>query len=337
MNNKPKLIKIIGSVFTVFLSLILLIVLFLLFVPTFEHVDKKKVESSSDWMAGIDDNKLLSDINIPGTHDAATKYVQLAFFSRCQDLGIFRQLESGIRYLDIRLGVTKQKMKLMHGFTTAKKNLLPWSKDLLLEDVLNDCYQFLNEHPTETILFVVKQEYGNETTAKFQEILNTYITKDQNYWYLNDKIPSLKEARGKLVLMRRYSDALGLGASSGIPLSWGEPKVEPGNELSQIIATSIYDNHILKVQDLYELNTNKKWSAFLKVIDLLEKENSNDVYINFLSTKGSLTYGHPYFYANNLNQKLLQKKLINGKKYGWIILDFASPTLANRIYSTNFN
>lgn len=331
--NRKILCRILLAVSGVVLGAVLL----LLAVPLLEHVNKKSVEGSADWMAAVDDSRLLNEINLPGTHDSATTYVELAFFSRCQDLSILEQLEAGIRYLDIRLGIEDGKMKLMHGFTNAKKNALPWSEKLWLGDVLSQCYEFLKQHPTETIVFMVKQEYGDESVAEFETLLNSYIMENPDYWYLSDSLPTLKEARGKLVLMRRYDDKAELGAASGVPMAWGNPKPEAEHELSDIASVSEFATHTLKVQDMYELDTKEKWTAFSDFLEYCEKGTSlEEIRINFLSTKGSLTYGHPYYFAAALNKKLLKTELINGVNYGWIILDFASPELAAYIYETNY-
>lgn len=304
MKGKINIRKIICRMAAIVVGLIAVAVLLLVCVPFFEHVDKTPVGGSADWMAELEDSLLLSEINLPGTHDSATNHIELGFFSRCQDLSVAEQLEGGFRYLDIRLGAEEEKMKLMHSFTSAKKTVWPWSEDLLLEDVLAECYAFLEKHPTETVVFVVKQEYGEVPAAEFESLLCSYIIKNPDYWYWGNTIPTLSEVRGKLVLMRRYEGELGVPYES-------------------------------QVQDGYELDTEEKWEAFTEFLTYCETEAPEGVHINFLSTKGSLTYGHPYYFAHALNAKFLDTTLTSGKKYGWIILDFANPLLAEHIYSTN--
>lgn len=316
--------KILKKLMVMIISLVMMIVLALCLIPKFEHVNKDFILESAKWMSSVDDSKLLSEINIPGSHDSATEHVELAFFSRCQDLSISEQLNAGIRYLDIRLGMEEGRMKLMHGFTSAKKGNI-FSEDLFLEDVLKDCYQFLDDHPSETIIFMVKQEYGDDSIDEFQHLLHEIIQKNQSYWYLNDEIPLLKQVRGKLVFMRRYPDAAGLNERSGIHMEWHEPGGYDG------IAYESFAKHDCLVQDMYELEVNEKW----KVYNYALKKEFNGVSIHFLSTKGSLTYGHPYYYAYHLNQRFLDQTLEN-KTYGWIIFDFVNAEIAQHVYQTNF-
>lgn len=58
--------------------------------------------TSSNWMNYIDGSTLLSQINIPGTHDSGTTYIKGSAANQCQNLTIADQLELGARYLDIR-------------------------------------------------------------------------------------------------------------------------------------------------------------------------------------------------------------------------------------------
>ena len=150
--------RILLRIVLILLALIVLAALVLWIIPLTERDDGSTVDGSADWMAKVDGSQSLSALAIPGTHDSATQYSQLAFFSKCQTKDIRAQLDAGFRYLDIRLAVDGDRLKLVHGFTACKTGPMPWSDTLYLDDVLDQCYAFLKEHPTETILFVVKQD-----------------------------------------------------------------------------------------------------------------------------------------------------------------------------------
>ena len=53
------------------------------------RVNKKTEVATNNWMKDLNGELHLSEINIPGVHDAATNHVQLSFFSRCQYFGIY--------------------------------------------------------------------------------------------------------------------------------------------------------------------------------------------------------------------------------------------------------
>ncbi len=298
-------------------------------VPAFETADRTPVEDSADWMAKLDDGRMLSEVVLPGTHDSATKNVQLAYFSKCQALTVGEQLEAGFRYLDIRLGADGEKLKLMHGFTNCITSGWPWADALYLDAVLEDCYAFLDAHPTETVVFAVKQEHGDESVETFESLLNAYCEANPDRWLLTDRIPTVGEARGRLVLMRRYADEANLGANSGIPLLWEN---QSGHEdVNQNIVAEDNGLYTLYVQDRYEYDEGAKWKAFLQGLQS-GKTGADEISIHFLSTKGEATYGHPHQYARALNLYLLKIDTLSG----WIVVDFANAKLAQHIYQNNF-
>ena len=327
--RKKKAVKLMHLLWILPALMILSAAVLMYVVPALELADRTAVEGSADWMAKLDDDKQLSEITLPGTHDAATKNVQLAFFSKCQALLIREQLEAGFRYLDIRLGADGEKLKLMHGFTNCTKNGWPWAGALYLDAVLDDCYAFLSAHPTETIVFAVKQEHGDETVAQFQTLLNAYVQKQPDRWLLTDRIPTVGEARGKLVLMRRYADEANLGENSGIPLLWDNQSGH--DDVSAHIASHDNGTYLLSVQDRYEYEEGPKWKAFLLGQEA-SKPGRDAVSIHFLSTKGSAAYGHPFQYAKALNLYLLATDDLSG----WIAVDFGSAKIAQHIYDVNF-
>ncbi len=299
-------------------------------IPAFETVDRTPVEGSADWMKPLDDAMPLSGVVLPGAHDSATKNVQLAFITRCQALTIGEQLEAGYRYLDIRLGASGEKLKLMHGFTNCTTSGWPWAATLYLDDVLADCYAFLNAHPSETIVFAVKHEHGNESPEQFEAMLGAYISKKPDMWLLTDRIPTVGEARGKIFLTRHYEDKNQPVPTLGLPCYWatqGDHK-----DVSRNAATHKNGSYTLIMQDRYTYDKADKWNAFREG---LKAGETGDAFlsIHFLSTKGTATFGHPYTFAKALNAELLAS---SDRLNGWIVTDFASPSLAARIYRTNF-
>jgi 1-phosphatidylinositol phosphodiesterase len=283
-------------------------------------------------MAALTEETPLGDIILPGTHDSATQYVQLAFFSKCQSLSIAQQLEAGFRYLDIRLGDVKKGADyppLMHGFTNCKTG--PLGGTLTLDQVLADCYAFLAQHPTETVIFTVKHEHGDSTAADFQRTLQGFTAAREANWLLTDTLPTLGEARGKLVLLRRYEDEAGLGERSGVPFLWEDQK---GHEdTTQNTEQVEQGSYSLWVQDRFEYGLEDKWTAFEKGMDEADAQKAEgDIVLSFLSTKGTASYGHPWRYAKDLNARLLK----TGDLTGWVVLDFLDARLAYHLYSMNF-
>ena len=318
-------------------AVLLLAALVLTVIPMTETVSPKTVEGSADWMGRLDGSLCLNEIILPGAHDSASQHVQLGFVTKCQALTIRELLDAGVRYLDIRLAVGPEdgngsrRMQLMHGFTKCRIGAMPWEQTLYLDRVLDQCVSFLKAHPTETVIFVVKHEYGSESTEEFQNLLNAALADRAEYCLLTDTLPTLEEARGKLVLFRRYADKAALGPAAGIHMDWkeqdGSGDLSKNTELNQIGSLRFW------VQDRFCYKTEDKWTAFLAGLDCPDIQ-PGDVAIHFLSTKGTDGYGHPYGCAMDLNPLLAS--LPQDRLNGWIVVDFADAALCRHIWEANF-
>ena len=346
MEKKKRRMRPLGVILRILaglLALLLLAALVLTILPMTETVEKTALPGAADWMAPLPNERSLNALAIPGTHDSATQYVQLAYFSKCQASGISTQLADGFRYLDIRLGEDKGEAVLYHGFCKCREGLLPWSKPLSLQAVLADCYAFLDLHPGETIVFAVMREHGG-TDEWAQTVLKAAADAAPDKWYLSDSLPTLGECRGKLVLMRRWEDVRGLGQEAGIRMIWPDQNdrdaagADPEKPTSAA-ARAPQETYTLLVQDHYKYDTERKWTAFLNGLAAEKGRAADDsgrplLRLNFLSTNGSPAYGHPYKYAKALNPRT--PGLLAGFDPAWVIFDFSDGELAQRVWSRNF-
>ena len=83
------------------------------------------------------------------------------------------------------------------------------------------CVDFLETHPTECIVMQIKWHEAADdgtSTQTFQQVLDAYIGPFRSFFYLDNRIPTLGEVRGKIVVVRRFdldpgSDPRGLDLS----------------------------------------------------------------------------------------------------------------------------
>jgi len=80
---------------------ILVVIISILISANSNNIEGK----NKSWMRDIPDEKKLSDIIIPGVHNAAASRLPLSLFARCQSYSIYDLLNAGYRYLDIRAGI----------------------------------------------------------------------------------------------------------------------------------------------------------------------------------------------------------------------------------------
>lgn len=200
----------------------------------------------ANWMTYISNDTYINNINIPGTHDSGTYDIGqltnnkvankifsitglglpssiLSGLGQTQDMDITEQLESGIRYLDIRLANNERKpsnLFLSHGNdikvidTVPCINLKNKTELLYLTDVIEESINFLKIHYNETIIMHLKEEsvdvkniYNDiDNDNEFSTLLTSYTIfndKYKNYFYNKNKIPKLGDVRGKIVLLTR--------------------------------------------------------------------------------------------------------------------------------------
>ena len=275
-------------------------------------------------MENISGDTKLSALSIPGTHDSATQYVNLSPIFQCQDTDIQTQLENVYRYLDIRLVLKNDNLILKHNFAKCRKDKSIFSTSLTLDDVLNDIYTFLDQNPSETVIFCVKKENSKDDLNKVKSILNSKIPTDS--FLPSIRIPTLDEVRCKIVLATRFENDYSLY------LNWQEQGDHtildvPHKKEDMNVSESFF------VQDRYNYDVEDKMQA---IEYCLENSMSNDstFHLNFTSTSGKGKVGFPKKYAKKINNYLMEYDW-QKKYYGILIVDFADQELAHKIYLTN--
>lgn len=275
----------------------------------------------NNWMAGLQDNISISKISIPGTHDSGARIDApvVTGTAKTQNLSIAEQLNAGVRFLDIRCRHIDNSFTIHHG---------PIYQNLNFDDVLNACYAFLENHPSETIIMSVKEEHdASNTTRSFESTFDSYTQKNPSKWDLGTNIPTLGEVRGKIRLLRRFS----AGTAKGInATSWADNTTfEINNPGAQ-----------LKVQDYYKVtNNDDKWNGISNLFNDAKNSNSNRLFINFTSGYKPGIFGIPSIptVSNAINPKLKTFFQSNTKgSYGVMPIDFVNAELAELIVKTNF-
>lgn len=275
--------------------------------------------SLTDWMSALPDSRSLADLTIPGTHDSGADYNSgiTSAYSRCQSLSIADQLSAGVRFLDIRLKLQDGGLNVYHGVV---------DQHLTFDEVLADCKAFLTAHPGEVILMSIKQE--DDDNASFPSAIAEMIAEDSALWYTQNRLPTLGEVRGKIILVRRYS-----GAAIGINCA---------DNWADSTDFSMNNGVSMQVQDYYSLgsssNLEVKWS---KIQTLISTAAGSDrtFCLNFTSGYTSGLFGLPNITAvsDYVNPKLTAyfATLPQGG-YGTFAIDFITPEIAAALIATNF-
>lgn len=287
----------------------------------------------TEWMKSIDGGRSLFSLSIPATHDSATQCVQLSRFAKCQDEDIYTQLCLGARAIDIRVEPKGDKLALVHGiakiFTEKSK-----SEAMELDDVLKMCYAFLEEHPSEVIVFQFKNDSNKKNEQSFNNLFYSYIKGNEDRWYLKSTAPTLDEARGKLVLLRRckldISNREFTADNTGIDFSsW----VEQDKAVPYALTLKTGSDEFI-IQDRFKYAPKPRWSECVKPFLDERTEFDGKFILCYLSTAGGIK--GPRRNAEYINARFSEYPLNKNVYYGMVFFDFITDELSEKIISLNF-
>ncbi|KAI5210341.1 hypothetical protein AUEXF2481DRAFT_35068 [Aureobasidium subglaciale EXF-2481] len=164
----------------------------------------------ADWMCFLPDDVPISGLSIPGTHDSAA-FMSTWPFVATQTLTTAQQLDAGIRYFDLRCGIVKDEVVMVHGRAVL---------GLKFSEVLISMYTFLAKHPKEGIVIQLKQDRKDEaSTRPFSQLVLNLIREHEKFWRLETTTPTLGELRGRIQLLRRFTVFQHQQRTSGIDVS----------------------------------------------------------------------------------------------------------------------
>ena len=309
---------------------------------------------ADEWMADIPDDALLSSVNIPATHDTGTAgvvqdLVASLSVTSCQNLYYDEQLNVGARSFDIRGNATNDNasaadVKIIHGGDTWQCQEKDGS-DLTLQSIFNTSLAFLEKHPSETIILTIKPDDGS--TVGMEHAVAEFVKNHQDKVYTDGDIPSMKEARGKIVLIRRFkltqnyeawqTRAMGLDLTNWDDVSYRDYKYayktydDGKNRVYIQDAYNTYDCDIYSKKWEYIAGTMKQTTG----IDTSHPIDSNSWVFNYTSCAN----GIPLNMTRDINSDLYKDKenCIDNRFLGTVMLNFIDEPMSRLIYETNSN
>ena len=161
--------------------------------------------NSTNWMGALPQTLRITDISIPGTHDAGTCQVHSdQSGSSDQRYYIDELLNAGVRHLDLRTGLDdNKKLRVIHA---SHRCLNRAGNDLSMDEAMGWIKAFLDKNPSETVILQVKMDrQGSECEKKTYEYLEDMANADNSYIWKGDHVPTLKEARHKIIVISRLN------------------------------------------------------------------------------------------------------------------------------------
>ena len=305
---------------------------------------------ADEWMAGIPDEALLSSINIPATHDTGTAgvvedLIPSVSITSCQNLYYDEQLNMGARSFDIRANATKDDasaadVKIVHGgelWQCQEKN----GSDLTLQSILNTSLGFLEKHKSETVILTVKSDAGS--TIGLEHAVAEFIEKNKDKVYSGGNIPSMKEARGKIIFLRRFNLTKNYESSVERAMGFNLANWDDIKYKDYKYAYKLYDdgkNHVY-IQDAYNTYGSEKWPYILETMkQTTGQDTSHPIeYNSWVFNYTSCSQGAPLGLTQEINPRLFKDEdnCIDNRFLGTVMLNFIDEPMSRLIYETNSN
>uniref|UniRef100_UPI00358FF029 1-phosphatidylinositol phosphodiesterase-like n=1 Tax=Myxine glutinosa TaxID=7769 RepID=UPI00358FF029 len=270
----------------------------------FDNTNKPEF-TTPNWMGNISDEKSIAEISLPGTHDTMSLYGGIVV--QCQSWTLRLHLEAGVRFLDIRARHYYNELPIHHGVCYQHASF---------RDVVNVTMAFLEDHPKEVLLMRLKEEYKSEgnTETMYQTVVR-YLKEfgDWNRVWKNHYIPSVGEARGKLVILQEFDGEL-------LGIRYGEDNM------------SISDDY--KIPTIFDIP--RKWDGVEQHFEDAIVGDKEIMYLTFTSGVGVLAY--PKQVAEHMNLNLfnfLNHRSSQKQRLGTIIMDFPAAWIIKMIIDLN--
>lgn len=274
--------------------------------------------STNEWLKFIPDTTLISEINLPGTHDSAAisdNPFRAAWTN--QDRTITEQLNGGVRILDVRLKVRKTGENKIFKFITCHGDVKIRDDSNEFQDfasLMTECVNFLNANKSEFIVMTLKIDdwFWNEDDRLY---VLSQLEREIDFYKIaltTSDLPTLGEVRGKILLLNRITDTQSLGA----PIDWDN--ATPG------MYARGSRNYNLYVQD--------KWKGFGfwnppqekcdLVFRVFSEKRQGEILLNFttgvtLVGGGIYIMRHILYYFGQIDAS--QRRLT----FGWLMFDRA--------------
>ena len=264
-----------------------------------------KSEKYADWMASLNNETSLREVNMPGSHDTMALYSIGDLAGQCQSLSLKDQLNLGVRFLDIRLKEDKNKLQAVHGIVDQKASFSAITKTV---------EEFIKKHPQEFLFMSIKEEAkASNCTISFEESLKTYLTSD--IYLKGNGIPEkVGDVRGKIMLLSRYPNStIGIPAFNG----WADSQ-------SFIMPNDIY------VQDTFKITSKEqKQDEIVKCFN----EVGHALKINFLSAYRTDQFPPSYSVsaAADINP-WINKEISKYNDRGIVLYDFVTEDNMNHFF-----
>lgn len=232
-----------------------------------------KQESGNNWITPLDGSIYVSQMSIPGSHDAATGEDMATIigdiFAQTQEQTLQTQWNLGVRAFDLRPAIFKglftKELWLYHGVCRVS---ISWAT------AMNTIKANLTDHPGEFAIVLFRHEdegtLGKDNnTTNFNTYMKNWV--DANKSWIVDWRPdiTIDECRGKLILISRFEGSWDYGCFTG----WSH---DAAGTKTTVRNASNSQRGTMYVQDYYNPSTHDtKFESIKKYLNIAQTFHTN--------------------------------------------------------------
>lgn len=227
-----------------------------------------------NWMASLPDNVYITQLSIPGAHDAATSGVSSisAYFAKTQNLTLSDQWDAGVRVFDLRPTDESADGPIYHGAGTFRA-----STGVTLKSALNTLKTKLTDNNKEFAIVIIRNENNTgQDNGKWKNVIKPILDSFNDVLTEWHRDLRLSDVRGKIIVLARDEVTETKAAKVG---GWPD-----NTNYGTILLNDDGAYHII-LQDYYEnINTTTK-NGYIKTMldESMTIHCPNRLYINHTS------------------------------------------------------
>ena len=299
--------------------------------------------SGNNWITPLDGDIYVSQMSIPGAHDAATGEEMATIigdiFAATQEQTLQEQWNLGVRAFDLRPAIydaiigSTNELWLYHGMTRVA---ISWAT------AMNTIKSNLTDNPGEFAILLFRHEDEstlgkNTNTNDFNTYMTNYINANSS-WIVDWK-PNLTidECRGKIILISRFSGSWSYGCFTG----WNHDAAGATTTLRNADNSK---SATMYVQDYYNPSSHDtKWTSIKTYLDISKTFHTDANKINHWMINHASGYvGSSTSDTYRANAAAQNPKLISyitddswEGSTGIMLFDYAGASLSNGLLSGN--
>lgn len=293
--------------------------------------------SGNNWITPLDGDIYVSQMSIPGSHDAATGEEMASIvgdiFASTQEQTLQTQWDLGVRAFDLRPAIydavigSTNELWLYHGMTRVS---ISWAT------AMNTLKSNLTDNPGEFAIVLFRHEDEstlgkNNDSDDFNTFMTNYINANGS-WIVDWKPDlTIDECRGKIILISRYKGSWSYGCFTG----WSHDAAGATTTLQNADGSK---SATMYVQDYYNPSDHAaKWTSIQNYLDISKTFHTDATKVNhwminhcsgYTGTSSSSTYRNNAAYQNPKLIEYISSDDWEGST-GIILFDYTGASLSN--------